>query len=71
MHQKNNENLLLFLLVTSRPCFLSPIQYNINTFWPHMGADFFPEGGKNAPKFEVPPKMALAEGILFPCVGEG
>ncbi len=23
---------------------------------PHMGADFFPEGGKNTSKFVVPPK---------------
>ncbi len=38
---------------------------------PHMGADFFPEGGKNTSKFAVPPKMALGEGILFPFVGEG
>ncbi len=37
----------------------------------HMGADFFPEGGKNTFKFVVPPKMALGEGILFPFVGEG
>ncbi len=36
-----------------------------------MGADFFPEGGKNTSKFVVPPKMALGEGILFPFVGEG
>ena len=36
-----------------------------------MGADFLPEGGKNASKFVVPPEMALGEGILFPCVGEG
>ena len=36
-----------------------------------MGADFFPEGGKNTSKFVVPPKKALGEGILFPFVGEG
>ncbi len=36
-----------------------------------MGADFFPEGGKNTSKFVVLPKMALGEGILFPFVGEG
>ncbi len=38
---------------------------------PHMGADFFPEGGKNGPKIVIAPKMALGEGILFPFVGEG
>ena len=37
----------------------------------HMGADFFPQEGKNSLKFVVPPKMALGEGILFSFVGEG
>ncbi len=37
----------------------------------HMGADFFPEGGKNAQKNLIPPKMALGEGILFALLGEG
>ncbi len=36
-----------------------------------MGADFFPEGGKNASKNFMPPKMALGEGILFSFLGEG
>ncbi len=30
-----------------------------------MGADFFPEEGKNASKIVIPPKMALGEGIFF------
>ena len=42
----------------------------VRVFSPHMGADFFPEGGKNTSKFVVPPKMALGEGIVFPFVGE-
>ncbi len=36
-----------------------------------MGADFFPEGGKNASKIVIPQKMALGEGILFALLGEG
>ncbi len=31
-------------------------------FYPHMGTDFFPAGGKNASKSEIPPKIALGEG---------
>ncbi len=37
----------------------------------HVGANFFPEGGKNASKIVIPPKMALGEGILFALLGEG
>ncbi len=36
-----------------------------------MGADFFPEGGKNASKIVTPTKMALGEGILIALLGEG
>ena len=36
-----------------------------------MGADFFPQGGKNVLKIVIPPKMALGEGILFALKGEG
>ncbi len=36
-----------------------------------MGADFFVEGGKNASKIVIPPKMAFLEGILFGLLGEG
>ncbi len=36
----------------------------------HMGADFFPEGRKNASKKITPPKMALGERILFALLGE-
>ncbi len=37
----------------------------------HIGADFFPEGGKNASKIVVPQKMALGAGILFALLGKG
>ncbi len=35
-----------------------------------MGADFFQEGGKNASKIVIPPKMALGEGILLALLWE-
>ncbi len=31
-----------------------------------MGAEFFPEGGENASKIVVPPKMALGGGYFLP-----
>ncbi len=36
-----------------------------------LAPTILPEGGKNASKFVIPPKMALGEGILFPPLGVG
>ncbi len=36
-----------------------------------MGADFFPEGGKNASKIVIPQKISLGEGIDTFCSPRG
>ncbi len=53
----------------------TPIQINLlfqfSGCTAHMGADFFPEGGKNASKIVVPPKWAIGVVILFPLLWVG
>ncbi len=36
-----------------------------------MGADFFPEGGKNASRIVIPQIMAVGAGVLCALLGEG
>ncbi len=63
--------LLLFAETLPESLAIKVIQWLSPCPHAHMGADFFPEGGKNASKIVVPPKMALGEGILFTLLGEG
>ncbi len=55
-HLKNEHGIVVPIFTAA---FCNP---DVRTVWAHMGTDFYPEGGKNASKSEVPPKMALGEG---------